>query len=626
MRILPLICVPICFIMEQRHIWEGEMKLFGREKTWLWVLMAALAAYTVKSIFVGADIDEAYGVTLGYRLVQGDRLVLDMWEPHQTSGIFTALFIRMILFFTGGSLHFMTILLRFFFFLVQTGIALYGYGCLKDCFPFLSRPERVLFAMIYYITTPKCIYVPEYSNLHMWFSTLLVLFLLQYSCRVSRNFGKPRYLVLAGAMLACDVLAYPGMVLLYPFCAGFILLYAGAAAGSDGRESALTNAGTGGKSVKWERLNWKGLFWFTLPCVAGAALFLAYLFSYMSVEDMALAIPGILGDGSHQMRPAEKAASWCGDFWALALMAAGCAAAAAVLAWLLKKIRGKRTGAGAAQGWGFAVCWLWLCFVVQMAFQIICWMDSKYNSGYPQIIYLMVPLFGLWCLRGCGTKERRGLFMIGFSAVNYIVLCASSNWGPLCLNVYLVMGLLGGLLCWRQYFLEKCGEFGILLLKSLCVIFLLCEVFGRCFLIIGGDGGNKIYHLRGISRQGVQGGILASYMNAYRYNDNYNRFPAIIPAGSKVLYLGPSSYYYMLGDCRVAAPSTISTPEYDENLKRYYELHPERFPDVVVMESCYGDVSYFAEDNYVFQWIAEEFAPDVVEEYPYVRVYRRNVP
>ena len=62
-------------------------------KKWFYLLIIALAAYTIKNIFVGVDNDETYGIVLGYRLANGDKLLLEMWEPHQTSAIFTALFI-----------------------------------------------------------------------------------------------------------------------------------------------------------------------------------------------------------------------------------------------------------------------------------------------------------------------------------------------------------------------------------------------------------------------------------------------------------------------------------------------------------------------------------------------------
>ena len=48
---------------------------------------------TVKIIFFGFDIDEQYAVSMAYRLVQGDRMFLEMWEPHQTSAFFSAAFL-----------------------------------------------------------------------------------------------------------------------------------------------------------------------------------------------------------------------------------------------------------------------------------------------------------------------------------------------------------------------------------------------------------------------------------------------------------------------------------------------------------------------------------------------------
>jgi hypothetical protein len=568
-----------------------------KERRWFWLLVAALAVYTVKSIFVGADIDESYGVTLGYRLVQGDRLMWDMWEPHQTSAIFTALFIRLILIFTGGSLNYMTVLLRVCFFLVQLGITVYLYRCFQECLPFLGRWECMLFAMIYYITTPKCIYVPEYSNLHMWFSTVFILFLMQYFCKGSLNYGKMRYLLLSGAMLACDVLSYPGMALLYPFCAGYILL----------------KSETGKSRVREFAV-------FTLPCILGAAGLLGYIFSYMSLQDFMTVLPCIMGDGSHQTSAVDKLSSWGGGMGEILLMTAGCGLVAAAASYIAGGVRRKK----GREDRDKLADWLFWWFVVQTVFQTLYWLDTDYNSGYPQLAYMAVPLFGWWCARKCESRGKTGLCMIGLALLNFAGLNLFSNWRPASLTVYLVAGLLGGLLCWREYFWEKQSDAGLRLIHIICVIFILSEVFGRCLLMIGGEEDSSMtFQVRGISREGVRGGILTSYMNSYRYNNNYELFPEIVPEGSMVLYLGPSQFYYMLGDCRIASPTTISTPEYDENLELYYELHPERFPDVVVMESCYGDVSYFGEDDYIFKWIEEEFQPVEVTDYPYVRVYRR---
>lgn len=575
------------------------MKISSKQKIGKVVLFAALFLYTLKSIFVGADVDEAYGVTAGYRLVQGDLLLKDLWEPHQTSAIFTAFFIRCALFLTGGSLNGLTILLRVFFFGVQIAMTWYLYKTFCDCLPWLTKEENGLLAIVYYLTTPKCIYVPEYSNLHMWFSTGMALFLMQFFCEASSKRNHDSRLILAGVMLACDVLAYPSMVLFYPVCLLYLICQSGAG----------------------DRL--KRFLAFSLPCFAGALLLIGYLRSYMSFTEIAENIGFILADGSHQQSAAEKIRIAGEDLVHLFLMIAGCG----IFAALVQKILRKRNFAGKAEGQCTALLpgWIFLWMVMQTIFQVAVWFRSDYNSGYPQLTYIFLPCLGILCCCKSVCKSRTGLYLVALGAVNYSCLNLFSNWKPGNLSVYLVTGLLGGLLCIREYFVECLQKRGAVWWKTLCILWIAMEIFGRSLLIIGGDPGSKmIYQIRGISRGAVQGGTLNSYMNSYRYNQNLQDFPEIVAPGSNVFYVGPSQYFYLLGDCRVTAPSTISTPEYDESLKVYFDRHPDRFPDVVVMESCYGDVSFLSENDYIYTWIREEFQPDTIEEYPYVRVYKKG--
>ena len=116
-------------------------------------------------------------------------------------------------------------------------------------------------------------------------------------------------------------------------------------------------------------------------------------------------------------------------------------------------------------------------------------------------------------------------------------------------------------------------------------------------------------------------GILTSYMSAYRYNCNAEVWKEAVPEGSTCLYVGPDQYYYMFGDCRIAAASTISTPVYDENLLAYWELNPDRYPDVVVVESWFGDMSAAPEGSFIRQWLESEFHAVQVTEYSYIAVY-----
>lgn len=54
--------------------------------------LLALAAL-VRTMFLGLEIDEEYALSLGFRLVRGDRLFYSMWEPHQLAALPPALLI-----------------------------------------------------------------------------------------------------------------------------------------------------------------------------------------------------------------------------------------------------------------------------------------------------------------------------------------------------------------------------------------------------------------------------------------------------------------------------------------------------------------------------------------------------
>ena len=49
------------------------------------ILAVGSALAAIKCIFVGLQMDEEYAMTLSYRLMHGDRLLTEVWDPHQTS-------------------------------------------------------------------------------------------------------------------------------------------------------------------------------------------------------------------------------------------------------------------------------------------------------------------------------------------------------------------------------------------------------------------------------------------------------------------------------------------------------------------------------------------------------------
>lgn len=565
-----------------------------KQKIWVFLLLLALAAYTVKNLFVGADVDEGYGIMLGYRLAKGDRLMLEMWEPHQTSAIFTALFIRPFLWLTGGSNDFLNLYLRAIYFAVQGAIAVYGERTLRRCVPDMGKGEAALLAMVFYVTSPKCIYVPEYSNLHVWFFAMLCFSLMRFSCPASPEKGKTGQLLAAGVFLACDVLAYPSMAILFPVCILFLW------------------------RKEWNRA-WRACAMFSLPCFLGAAAFVGYIFSYMTMQQVQQVLPYILEEGSHQTAYLEKMLTWLGNFGKMGMALGACGACALLLAAAWWKLFEEKRESGS-----FTLCFMASFFLTLLSYQLYCWIASDSNASYPQLLHVVICLGGVWAYWRVRKEERAGFCLILFSLVSYFAVMLLSNWGPAYLNPYLYMGTIGGLLCLRRYLQEHSLGGWSRFWRLACFLLVVGNAFGYCYLIIGGEQiHSSIFTVRGIGREGLRKGIFTSYMTSYEYNTNQEVWPEAVPDGSTVLYVGPSQFLYMLGDCKVASPNTISTFAYDESVVEYWKLNPDRYPDVVVVESWFGENRVFEQESFIVQWLENEFQASEVLDYPYITVYRK---
>lgn len=576
---------------------ETMEKRKGKKKLSFYFLILALAGYVIKNFFVGADTDEAYGIYVGYRLAMGDKLLLEMWEPHQTSAIFTALFIKPFLWITGGNLDFLNLYLRVVYFAVHGLITMLLYHTLRKCFSKLEWKSALGLALVYFVSSPKSVFVPEYSNLNVWFFALLCICLMWYYSEESPLKGKSIVLIGAGFALTCDVLAYPSMVILFPVC---IFLLA---------RKRLQNG-------------WKQCLVFAIPCIASAAVFMGYVLTYISFDRILKVLPHIMSDGSHQTGISGKLQLWLQDLADMGIMFLISVLIALTGAWLWKRIAGHKKPEGEQEL--FTTRFLVSFFVVQIGFQFYFWFTSLYNASYPQHTYLAVALLGIWCYYKSGKKEKTGFLIILLSLIHYLGVVLFSNWGPMQLFSYMVVGAVGGLLCWNSYFVEYGVKLKQRLQQILCGLLIISNVFGYCYLIIGGAESNApIFEVSGYCRDGFRKGILTGYMTAYRYNTNQEIWAEAIPEDCNLLYIGPAQFFGMFGDNTIACHNTISTPVYDENLLAYWEMNPDRYPDVVAVESWFGDIRYVGEDSFIMQWLENEFCATEVIDYSYIRVYKK---
>ena len=166
------------------------------------LLCAASLVVMVRSAFVGLEIDEEYALSLGYRLVSGDRLFYSMWEPHQLSSLPAAALLAVFIGMTGGN----TGVLGFFRLVVLACKAGMSYAFYREFRRDLGKPAALLAALVLFAFVPKWFLGPDYTGQQFHWTLAAFLCLHHYVTRGCRQL----WLVPLGAVCACfGYLAFP---------------------------------------------------------------------------------------------------------------------------------------------------------------------------------------------------------------------------------------------------------------------------------------------------------------------------------------------------------------------------------------------------------------------------------
>ena len=133
------------------------------------LLAAAAMLYT---LFVGLEIDEEYALSLGFRLVRGDRLFYSMWEPHQLSALPPALLIAAYTAVTGTTTG-VLLFVRVTMLVLKAVLSIWFYRSLRAP---LGRTSACLLALVLFVFTPKWFLGPDYVSQQFHFTLAAFLF------------------------------------------------------------------------------------------------------------------------------------------------------------------------------------------------------------------------------------------------------------------------------------------------------------------------------------------------------------------------------------------------------------------------------------------------------------------
>lgn len=157
--------------------------------------MVLAAVAMLRTAFVGLEIDEPYALSLGFRLVSGDRMFATMWEPHQLSALPAALVLALYMGITGTT----TGVLLFFRFLALACKAAMSWVFYREFRRQLGRTPAAIAALVLFLYIPKWFLGPDYTGQQFHFTVAAFLCFHHY---VTRGFRRP-WLVVLGGVCAC---------------------------------------------------------------------------------------------------------------------------------------------------------------------------------------------------------------------------------------------------------------------------------------------------------------------------------------------------------------------------------------------------------------------------------------
>ena len=556
------------------------------------VLFLSLAA-VAKSLIIGLDIDEQYAVTLAYRITTGDILLKEMWEPHQTTAIFPALFIKFWMSVVENG-EYLLIFLRFVGVLIGFGVSFFWYKVIKQEF---DKKISFLTALIIFHTLPKWIQTPEFANTQIWFLLLTMLCILQYV-----QHKKLIYAFGAGIFMVLEVLAYPSCVLLFLYYVLFLWKMSGK------------------KKIKDQ----KGTVMFAGVCIVSAVCFVGYLLRYMSLGEMAIYVEYVLSDADHSVGMVDKLVAYGKEMVEILLYSGFYGLIAGLLTYALGRRKQSRLQK--------KDLFLLLLLLVSLLDQIRLWAFGLILNVHPQIHYLLLFTVGivLYVSEKEKRQERKLLFYLSWVAsfIAFVAVLLFTNLDMKASFVHLLPGMLCSWIFWMQgesadAGVERRGRKNVCV-KALLMFWVIVLIGARGYLVRATEGWHEtVFDVKQKALHSTTCGVYCPYMVGYQYNEDYLFLHNNVQPQEKMLYIGANNLVYLMEHREVCTASTISTPFYDEKYIEYYEINPGKVPDVIVVDRSFWK-GYPDRVEPIKEWIFANYDWENKEESEFLWIIRKK--
>ena len=539
------------------------------------LLCAASLVVMARSAFVGLEIDEEYALSLGYRLVSGDRLFYSMWEPHQLSSLPAAALLAVFIGITGGT----TGVLVFFRLVVLVCKAGMSYVFYREFRRDLGRPAALLAALVLFAFVPKWFLGPDYTGQQFHWTLAAFLCLHHYVTRGCRQL----WLVPLGALCACfGYLAFPQSA------AAFAVLWVGMLILGKRRGEPKARGA-------WVLLG---------SCAVCGAAFLVYALSGVgfSIPLLLNRLTLILHDPQYNFTTAERMALLAGQALTVARSLLWPLLASAALSAALYLIKRQPITAGRLLN-------LWAALAA-----VQCLLRAVKDGSLDERQFVpVVVLAGAWAFwQGRGRPGNAELFWLGYlpGLAAYAMILRSTLLGLAPTFMYLTWPAVCGMLALVNHADDAKARRaeGMLCLAAMLAFLLVCRVW--CVQTTGWKAADVTDTPLVRITTGPAKGI---YADAKAADMQECLCEALQPyAGQPILQaIGEQHGLGFLmadGTLQVAQASVISGTDSDPRFEQYYADVPDKKPRVILYDDA--EVRDMAEFH---SWLETSFT--IVDRY-----------
>ena len=552
---------------------KTKRKPFTKHILFLWVCAILV---NVKSIFADYDIDSAYAVVMSYRHLTGDKMFLQMWEPHQTSCFLADLLLYPFLKATG-SVQGAVLWLQFWGVITYAAVTVIFFRFLKK----YIDPSLAHYICIFFFTIrAKQIVFPEFSNMMICFSVLMFMSFYTYLTVQDNHL----YLVISSILLCLEILSYPSSILTAIFLISFILIYS-----SSRIQDIIIFIST--------CFTFGGVYFLYFGLTLG---FHRFVHSLLSIAQ---------GDSSHSVAKIRNllAFTYNRDFYYGLILLLICFIAATFLCRCIKCI-------------SISALTISL-FLLAEVFYIISFTGDGSSPYYsPAILFPCVIILGLKNITQCSSALRQMVWLgIGISVCSLLAVIILSNLSFIAALWYTLLAVCVSFIpLWtgERSTLKKTHASPLF---SPLILFLLLILIHRGLISTDTAYHSDIFHLRSIYKSGPERGIVSSYFPAYQSRTDQEEWPNAVYSDDHLLVVGGSPICYMYSPVSISHYSTICTPTYNDHLLEYWKDNPEKYPTVIALECWYGE-PHIDSSSWIYQWVNDNF--EISYEGTFWRFYR----